>query len=106
MKGVSSDHRPVRRVGELESSHGIESNYSNPVCDECVFPALGGQHSAVGMRDDPGAQPAEDCGSEMMVWVVVREHDPFHRLLCDRTNRPEKVFRLPRAGQRVDDHDT
>ena len=57
------------------------------------------------MRDDTGAQAAEDCRSEMVVRVVMREHDPFHRLLCDRADRPQKVLSLTRTRQRINDYD-
>jgi hypothetical protein len=57
------------------------------------------------MRDDAGAEAAEDGRSEMMVRVVMRKHDPFHRLLCDRADRAQKVLSLARTRQRVDDYD-
>jgi hypothetical protein len=56
------------------------------------------------MRDDAGTEAAEDCRSEMMVRVVVREHDPFYRLLCDRADCAEKILSLTRTRQGIDDY--
>jgi hypothetical protein len=56
------------------------------------------------MGDDAGARAAEDRGSEMMVGVVMREHDPFHRLVCHRLDPAEKILCLPRTRQSIDDY--
>src|ERR671911_107272 len=58
------------------------------------------------MRDDAGAESAEDGRSEMMVRVVMRKHDPFHRLPRDRLDLAKKVLRLTRTRQRIDHYDT
>jgi hypothetical protein len=39
---VGFDHRPVRRIRELESAHGIEADNTNPVGNQRVFAALRG----------------------------------------------------------------
>ena len=57
------------------------------------------------MRDDASAKSAKDRGSEMMVRMMMREHNPSHRLLRYRADRAEKVLCLPRTRQRVDDDD-
>jgi hypothetical protein len=57
------------------------------------------------MRDDASAKSAKNRGSEMMVRMVMREHNPSHRLLGYRADRAEKVLCLPRTRQRVDNYD-
>jgi hypothetical protein len=104
-KRISANDWTVWGIRELESTHGIQPDNSNPVRDQRVFPALGCQHSAIGMRDDAGAEASEDGGSEMMVWMVMRQHDPFYRLLCDRADPAQKVLSLTGTRQRIDDHD-
>jgi hypothetical protein len=103
-KRISSNDRTVRPVGELESAHRIQANHTNPVGDQRIFPALRRQHSAIGMRDDASAEAAEHSRSEMVIRVVMREHDPFHRLLCHRADGAEEVLGLAWARKRIDDH--
>ena len=105
IEGIRSGDCAVRRIRELESAHGIEANDPDPIRNQCVFPALGRQHSAFRMRDDAGAEPAEDRRSEMMVWMVMRKHNPFHRLMRYRADGAEELLPLARTRQRIDDDD-
>jgi hypothetical protein len=57
------------------------------------------------MRDDSGAEPAEDDCSEMVIRMVMRQYNPFHWLLCHGADVLEKVLRLTGARQRIDDDD-
>ena len=104
-KRISANYWTVRGICELESTHGIQPDDPNPVRDERVFPALRCQYSAIGMRDDAGAEASEDGGPEMMVWMVMRQHDPFYRLLCDRADPAQEVLSLTGTRQRIDDDD-
>jgi hypothetical protein len=41
----------------------------------------------------------------MMVRMMMRKHDPFHRLLCNRADRAQKILSLAGTRQRIDDYD-
>jgi hypothetical protein len=104
-EGIRPDDCAVRRIRELESAHGIEADDPDPIRDQCIFPALGRQHSPVRMRYHSGTESAEDRRSEMMVWMVMRKHNPFHRLKRYRADGAEEVLPLARTRQRIDDDD-
>jgi len=57
------------------------------------------------MGNNSGAEAAENCRSEMMVRMMMRKHDPFHRLLCNRADRAQKILSLAGTRQRIDDYD-
>ena len=77
---VARGHRPVGHIGELEPAHGVEAHHPDPVGNQGVLSAFGGQRPAVGMGDDLGPGPAEHDGAEVMVGVVVGEDEPADRL--------------------------
>ena len=104
-KRISSNDRTIRGVRELETTHGIQADNPDPISDQRVFPILGCQHSAIRMRDDSGAEAAENYRPEMMVRMMMRKHDPFHRLLCDRADCAQKILSLAGTRQRIDDYD-
>ena len=70
-----------------------------------ILPAFGGQHSAVGMRDDLRTEPAEDDGAEMVVGMMMGQHEPLDRPAGHRPNRPNELLRLTRTCHGIDHHD-
>jgi hypothetical protein len=95
----------IRNIGELEIPHGVEPNHPDPIGHEGVFTSLRGEHSAFGVRNHPGAEPAKYDGSKMMIGMVMSEYQPSDGLPGDTSNGSHQLFALLRAGQRVDDND-
>jgi hypothetical protein len=101
---VRSSDRPVGYIGEFEATHGIESHDPNPVRDQRVFTALGSQGAALGMGHDSGTLAPEHHRAEVVVGMVVSQHQPLHRLPGDAPDGLQQIVALLRAGQRIDDH--
>ena len=96
--------RTVGLVGELEAPHGVETDHPHPVGDQRVFPAIGGERPPVGMRDHPRAGLPQDDGAEVMVGMMVGEHQPLDRTVGDPADGAQQLLALPRTRQRID-HD-
>ena len=103
---VGTGNRAVRGVGKLEVTHRIQPDQPNPIGHEGIFSAFGGQHSSVRMRDDPGSQPPEYNGAEMVIRMVMSQHQPSDRLPGSPANGLYQLVPLLRAGECVDYNDT
>ena len=79
-QGVAAGHRPVGHVGELEPLHGVEPHHPDPVRDQRVRPGLAGQRAPVRMSDHLGAGAPEHDRAEVVIGVVVGQHQPPDRL--------------------------
>lgn len=105
-QGVGAGHRAVRDVGKLEIAHGVEPNHPDPVGHEGVLASFGRKHSTVRMRNHLGSQPTKNDGSEMVIGMVVRQHQPPDRLSRNPANSSYQLLALLGAGECVDDDDT
>ena len=106
LERIRSGDWTVGRIGELESSHGVKAHHPHPIGDQRVLAGFGCEHSPIGMRDDSGAEPAEDNAPEMMVRVMVGQDQPGDRCLRDSPDRVHQLLRLLRTRQSVDDDNT
>lgn len=58
------------------------------------------------MRNDLGSQPAEHNGAEMMIGMVMSEHQPSDRFPGSPANGSYQLLPLLRAGKGIDYDDT
>ena len=104
LERIHSGDWTVGRIGELESSHGVEAHHPHPICDQRVLARFGCENSPIGMRDDFGAEPAEDNAPKMMVRMVVGQDQPGDGCRRDSPDRVHQLLPLLRTRQCVDDH--
>ena len=57
------------------------------------------------MRDDPGPRLLEHDGAEMVVGMMVGQHQPAHGRGGRAADGPEEPLAVARARQRIDDDD-
>ena len=105
-QGIRGGNRAVRGVGKLEIAHGVEPNDPNPIRYKRIFPSLSGEDSTIRVRKYPGAEPAKHDGAEVVVRMMVGQHQPPDRLPGDPSDGLYQALGVLRTGERVDDDHT
>lgn len=57
------------------------------------------------MRDHPGPGPAQHDRAEVMIGMMVGQHEPADRLARDGADRAHQLLPLRGAPERIDHHD-
>src|SRR2546421_474353 len=101
---IARHDRPVGHVRVGEARHLRRSDHQRPrrfggLATLLVHP---GRH--VGMRDRPGPGPAQHHRAEVMIGVMVRQHQPPDRLARDGADDTYQLLALSRACERIDYH--
>lgn len=103
---IGAGNGAVRNVGKLEIAHGIEPNDPDPIRHEGIFTSLTGEDSPIRVRDHPGTEAAKHDCAEVVVRMVVGQHQPFDGLPGDPADGLQQLLGVLRTGQCIDDDHT
>jgi hypothetical protein len=104
LQRIGGSHGTIGRIRELEATHGIQSHDSNPVGDESILSRFGCENPPVGVCNDFGTESPKYDRSEVVVRMVVSQHQPSDRLPGYPANGLSQLFALLGTGQCIDDH--